>query len=144
VNAKRLEQLANWTDKNGTGIGFDSSAGFVLPNGATISPDASWVNLNKWNVLSDAQKAKFAPMCPDFVVEIASPSDDLVTLQNKMQEYVDNGTSLGWLLGWLIDRASRQVYIYLPDRDLEILDNPVKVNGDPLLTGFNLDLTKIW
>jgi Uma2 family endonuclease len=140
VNAKRLEQLANWTDKNGTGIGFDSSAGFILPNGATISPDASWVNLNKWNVLSDAQKAKFAPMCPDFVVEIASPSDDLVTLQNKMQEYVDNGTSLGWL----IDRASRQVYIYLPDRDLEILDNPVKVNGDPLLAGFNLDLTKIW
>lgn len=139
-NFKLIQQLANWTDRDGTGIGFDSSAGFVLPNGATRSPDASWVNLDKWNVLSDAQKAKFAPICPDFVVEIASPSDDLVNLQNKMQEYIDNGASLGWL----IDRASRQVYIYLPDRDQEILNNPVKVNGDPLLTGFHLDLTKIW
>lgn len=139
-NAKLIQQLANWTDRDGTGVEFDSSAGFVLPNGATKSPDASWVNLNKWHALSKAQKAKFAPICPDFVVEIASPSDDLITLQNKMQEYIDNGAALGWL----IDRPSRRVYIYVPNKDVEILDNPATVNGDPLLAGFVLDLTKIW
>ncbi|MEO0835691.1 MAG: Uma2 family endonuclease [Cyanobacteria bacterium J06642_3] len=155
-NAKLIQQLANWTDRDGTGVEFDSSAGFVLPNGATRSPDASWVSLNKWNSLCDQQKAKFAPICPDFVVEIASPSDDLVTLQNKvtsdpappegarerarMQEYIDNGASLGWL----IDRSSLRVYIYAPNQDIEILNNPAKVSGDPLLVGFTLDLTKIW
>ena len=93
-NFKLIQELANWTDRDDTDIGFDSSAGFVLSNGGTKSPDASWVNLAKWNALSEAQKAKFAPICSDFVVEIASPSDDLVTLQNKMQEYIDNGASL--------------------------------------------------
>ncbi|MDJ0636324.1 MAG: Uma2 family endonuclease [Xenococcaceae cyanobacterium MO_188.B29] len=139
-NFKLIQQLANWTDKDGTGIGFDSSAGFILPNGATRSPDASWIKLSKWNALSDEQKAKFAPICPDFVVEIRSPSDSLKTLQDKMQEYIENGASLGWL----IDRKDRQVYIYIPNKDVECLDNPVTVSGGSLLVGFNLDLTKIW
>lgn len=139
-NFKLIQQLANWTDLDGTGIGFDSSAGFVLPSGATRSPDASWINLTKWNTLSDSQKAKFAPICPDFVVEIRSPSDDLEVLQNKMQEYLDNGS----VLGWLIDRAARQIYIYRSSELVETLDNPATVKGDPLLVGFELDLTKIW
>lgn len=139
-NAKLMQQLANWTDKDGTGIEFDSSAGFILPNGAIRSPDASWVKLTKWNALSDAQKAKFAPLCPDFVVEIRSPSDNLKSLQDKIQEYIDNGVSLGWL----INRKNRQVYIYRPDQDLECLNNPVMVSGNSVLPGFNLDLTKIW
>ena len=139
-NFKLIQQLANWTDRDGTGIGFDSSAGFILPNGATRSPDASWIKLTKWNTLSNEQKAKFAPICPDFVVEIMSPSDDLETLQNKMQEYIDNSASMGWL----IDRSSRKIYIYLPNKNVEILENPVTVKGDPLLVGFELDLTKIW
>lgn len=139
-NAKLIQQLANWTDRDGTGVEFDSSAGFILPNGATRSPDASWINLFKWNALTDAQKAKFAPICPDFVVEIASPSDDLVTLQNKMQEYIDNSASLGWL----IDRSSRRIYVYVPNQDVKILDNPATIKGDPLLAGFVLDLTKVW
>lgn len=139
-NAKLMQQLANWTDKDATGIEFDSSAGFVLPNGATRSPDASWIKLVKWNALSDTQKAKFAPICPDFVVEIKSPSDDLKTLQNKMKEYINNGASVGWL----IDRSSRRFYIYRPNQDVEVLDNPVTVKDDFLLVGFELDLTKIW
>ncbi len=139
-NAKLMQQLANWTDEDGTGIEFDSSAGFILPNGATRSPDASWIKLSKWNALSDEQKAKFAPICPDFVVEISSPSDSLKVLQDKMQEYIENGASLGWL----IDRKDRQVYIYSPNKDVECLDNPVTVSGGSLLVGFNLDLTKIW
>jgi Uma2 family endonuclease len=139
-NFTLIQQLANWTDRDATGIGFDSSAGFILPNGATRSPDASWIKLTKWNALSDEQKAKFAPICPDFVVEIRSPSDDLISLQDKMQEYIDNGASLGWL----IDRKNRQIYIYCPNKKVECLDNPTTVSGNSVLSGFSLDLTKIW
>ncbi|MDJ0897423.1 MAG: Uma2 family endonuclease [Xenococcus sp. MO_188.B8] len=139
-NFKLIQQLANWTDKDGTGIGFDSSAGFMLSNGATRSPDASWIKLTKWDALSDAQQAKFAPICPDFVVEIRSASDKLKPLQDKMLEYIDNGASLGWL----IDRKNRQVYIYTPNKEVQCLDHPLTVSGDSLLVGFNLDLTKIW
>lgn len=139
-NFKLIQQLANWTDRDGSGIGFDSSAGFALPNGSTRSPDASWIKLTKWNSLSAQQKTKFAPICPDFVVELRSPSDNLKMLQDKMQEYIDNGVSLGWL----IDRTTRQVYIYTPDSEVKSLDNPQTISGEPILSGFVLDLTKIW
>lgn len=139
-NFKLIQQLANWTDRDGSGIGFDSSAGFALPNGSTRSPDASWIKLTKWNSLSAQQKTKFAPICPDFVVELRSPSDNLKMLQDKMQEYIDNGVSLGWL----IDRTTRQVYIYTPDSEVKSLDNPQTISGEPILSGFVLDLAKIW
>lgn len=133
-------QLGNWTEQDGTGIGFDSSTGFTLPNGAMRSPDASWIELKRWNALTDAQKASFAPICPSFVIELRSSSDRLIKLQEKMQEYIDNGASLGWL----IDRQNRKVYIYRPNREVEILDNPEAVNGNPELPGFVLRMTKIW
>lgn len=139
-NFKLIQQLANWTDRDGSGIGFDSSAGFALPNGSTRSPDASWIKLTKWNSLSAQQKTKFAPICPDFVVELRSPSDNLKMLQDKMQEYIDNGVSLGWL----IDRTTRQVYVYTPDSEVKSLDNPQTISGEPILSGFVLDLAKIW
>lgn len=139
-NAKLMQQLANWTDIDGTGIEFDSSAGFILPNGATRSPDASWIKLSQWNALSKKEKTKFAPVCPDFVVEIRSPSDSLKLLKDKMQEYIDNGASLGWL----IDREKRQLYIYSPNKNVQRLDNPAIVSGDPVLPGFKLNLAKIW
>ncbi|MHC5734643.1 Uma2 family endonuclease [Nostoc sp.] len=133
-------QLGNWTEQDGTGIGFDSSTGFTLPNGAMRSPDASWIELERWNALTDAQKASFAPICPSFVIELRSSSDRLIKLQDKMQEYIDNGA----LLGWLIDRQKRKVYIYRPNRELEILDNPEAVSGNPELPGFVLRMGKIW
>lgn len=133
-------QLGNWTEQDGTGIGFDSSAGFTLPNGAMRSPDASWIELERWNALTDAQKASFAPICPSFVIELRFLSDRLNKLQEKMQEYIDNGTSLGWL----IDRQNRKVYIYRPNREVEILDNPEAVSGNPELPGFILRMGKIW
>ena len=139
-NAKLMQQLSNWTDRDASGIEFDSSAGFILPNGATRSPDASWITLTRWNSLSAEQKTKFAPICPDFVVELRSPSDSLKVLQDKLQEYIDNGASLGWL----IDRTTHQVYIYTPDSEIKCLDNPQAISGDPVLSSFILDLTKIW
>jgi Uma2 family endonuclease len=139
-NIKISQQLANWADQDGTGETFDSSAGFTLPNGATRSPDASWIRLNRWNALSEEQKASFAPTCPDFVIELRSASDTLSSLQDKMQEYIANGA----LLGWLIDRKNRNVYIYRPNQEPQVLENPETVSGDPELPGFVLRLAKIW
>jgi Uma2 family endonuclease len=139
-NFKLIQQLANWTDADGTGIGFDSSTGFKLPNGAERSPDAAWVKLERWNALTPEQQKKFAPICPEFVVELRSASDSLEPLKTKMQEYIDNGV----LLGWLIDRKNRQVYIYRPGVAVECLGNPASVSGESVLPGFVLDLSKIW
>jgi Uma2 family endonuclease len=139
-NIKIAQQLANWADQDGTGETFDSSAGFTLPNGATRAPDASWIKLERWNALTEEQKASFAPICPDFVIELRSSSDTLSGLQNKMQEYIDNGASLGFL----IDRKNRNVHIYRPNQEPEILDNPETVSGEPELPGFVLQMAKIW
>jgi Uma2 family endonuclease len=133
-------QLFNWTKQDGTGRGFDSSTGFTLPNGATVSPDISWVKLERWNALSKDSRAKFAPISPDFVVELRSKSDTLKDLQKKMQQYMDNGVRLGWL----IDRKQRQVYVYRPGVPVQQLDNPETVSGDPELPGFVLKLEEIW
>jgi Uma2 family endonuclease len=133
-------QLWVWAEQNGMGIGFDSSAGFTLPNGATRSPDASWIKLERWNALTAAEQASFAPICPDFAIELRSASDTLISLQTKMQEYIDNGASLGWL----IDHKNRQVYIYRPDQSPEVLEQPELVTGDPELSGFALKMAKIW
>ncbi|NEO81230.1 Uma2 family endonuclease [Moorena sp. SIO4G3] len=139
-NFKLIQQLANWTDEDGTGIGFDSSTGFKLPNGAERSPDAAWIKLEHWDTIPTEKQERFAPICPDFVVELRSPSDKLQTLQNKMTEYIDNGAKLGWL----IDRKHRGVYVYRPGVEIEQLDNPATVSGEAVLPGFVLKLSKIW
>jgi Uma2 family endonuclease len=139
-NFNLAAQLWNWTEQDGTGIGFDSSAGFTLPNGAIRSPDASWIKMEPWNALTAEQKASFAPICPDFVIELRSSSDTLTSLQDKMQEYLANGA----LLGWLIDRKNRTVHIYRPSQEVEILANPETVSGDPELLGFALQMARIW
>jgi Uma2 family endonuclease len=139
-NIKISQQLANWADQSGLGEAFDSSTSFTLPNGATRSPDASWIKLSRWNALSDEQKASFAPICPDFVIELRSSSDTLSSLQDKMQEYVDNGA----LLGLLIDRKNQTVHVYRPNQTPEVLDAPSSVSAEPELPGFTLQMAKIW
>jgi Uma2 family endonuclease len=139
-NMKIAYQVANWAEQDGTGETFDSSAGFTLPNGAIRSPDAAWIKLERWNSLTENQKASFAPICPDFVIELRSASDRLTTLQDKMQEYIDNGA----LLGFLIDRKARTVHLYRPQQSAQILENPAEVQGDPELPGFTLIMSKIW
>jgi Uma2 family endonuclease len=139
-NGRLNQQLFNWTDADGTGIAFDSSTGFKLPNGADRSPDASWIKLERWDALTDEEKRKFPPICPDFVIELLSPSDSLKTTQEKMQEYIDNGVRLGLL----INRKSRQVEIYRPGKEVEVLESPATVSGEDVLKGFVLNLGMIW
>ena len=139
-NFDLIVQLGIWTRQNGTGIGFDSSAGFTLPNGAMKSSDAAWIKLEKWHTLTPEQHQKFAPICPDFIIELRSPSDNLQPLKDKLQEYIDNGVSLGWL----IDRKNRKVYIYRPNSEVECLDNPATLSGESILPEFVLQLSTIW
>ncbi|MTJ54107.1 Uma2 family endonuclease [Anabaena sp. UHCC 0253] len=139
-NARITQQVMNWTDADGTGIAFDSSTCFKLPNGADRSPDASWIKLERWDALTDEEKQKFPPICPDFVIELLSPSDSLKTTQEKMREYIDNGVGLGIL----INRKSRQVEIYRPGKEVEVLDSPTTVSGEDVLKGFVLNLGMIW
>lgn len=139
-NFSLIGYFFNWTEQDGNGIGFDSSTVFELPNGAKRSPDLAWVKNEKWNALSKIEQEKFPPICPDFVVELRSPSDSLNALQEKMREYVENGASLGWL----IDPREKKVHVYRKDGTIEILENPKVVVGEPFLKGFELSLVKIW
>ena len=139
-NFRIVQQLGNWADREETGEVFDSSAGFLLPNGAIRSPDAAWIKGERWDALSEAQKSSFAPICPDFVVELRSASDTLISLMEKMEEYRENGA---WL-GLLIDRQSRRVHVYREGRSPEILENPDAVSCDPELPGFALQMAKVW
>ncbi|HJS25345.1 MAG TPA: Uma2 family endonuclease [Pyrinomonadaceae bacterium] len=133
-------QLTAWTINDGSGVCFDSSTIFALPNNARRSPDASWVRRERWDSLSERQKEGFAPICPDFVVELRSPGDRLATLRSKMLEYTANGASMGWL----IDPFKQRVYVYRPGEELVILENPEIVSGDPLLQGFQLKTDGLW
>jgi Uma2 family endonuclease len=139
-NANLTRQLDTWATKDGSGVSCDSSTIFALPNGARRSPDASWVKHAKFDDLSERQQEGFAPICPDFVAELRSPSDSLPTLHRKMLEYIANGA----LMGWLIDPLKRRVYVYRPNEELLVLENPQVVSGDPLLPGFVLEMQRLW
>ncbi|GAX44762.1 hypothetical protein NIES4075_57810 [Tolypothrix sp. NIES-4075] len=140
-NFSLIGQLAVWIEKTGLGIGFDSSTGFTLPNGAVYSPDASWVSNEKWEALTQIQQEEeFSPLAPDFVVELRSSSDSLKKLREKMQEYISNGVRLGWLL----DPKNKTVEIFRLGKEVEILESPTTVSGEDVLPGFELNLNKLW
>jgi Uma2 family endonuclease len=138
-NADLIFQLKNWNRQQKTGLVFDSSTGFKLPNGADRAPDASWVARRRWDELTPEQRQKFPPLCPDFVVELCSPSDVLKTVQAKMREYLENGAQLGWLL----DPETERVEIYRPERAVEVLRSPATLSGEQVLPGFVLDVAAV-
>ena len=138
-NSELTYQLQAWSRQNNLGKAFDSNGGFTLPNGAVRAPDASWLKLERWEALTQGQRQKFLPLCPDFVVELRSPTDSVKQLQAKMQEYIDNGARLGWL----IDPKTRQVEIYRPNQDIEILENPLALSAEDVLPGFVLDMVQM-
>ncbi|GGB92221.1 Uma2 family endonuclease [Dyadobacter sediminis] len=136
-NLEIAAELVFWNKKNRSGKVFDSSTGFTLPNGAVRSPDVSWIRNERWNAISKEQQEVFAPLCPDFVIEIRSKSDGLKYLKDKMKEYIANGTSLGWL----IDRFDNKVYIYRLDKSVEVHNSlHIVLSGETVLPGFTLDL----
>jgi Uma2 family endonuclease len=143
TGVRNFELIGNfwaWSKKDGSGKGFDSSTVFSLPNGARRSPDLAWVLNERWEKLSKSDRAKFPPICPDFVVELRSPSDSLDFLREKMEEYVANGAQLGWL----IDPFERKVYVCRPGAGAEVLEDPETISGEPLLRGFTLDVRALW
>jgi Uma2 family endonuclease len=133
-------QVWFWNRQNGLGKAFDSSTGFKLPNGATRSPDVSWIKMERWNALTPEQRKRFLPLCPDFVIELVSESDDLADTQAKMREYIANGLRLGWL----INPKNKQVEIYRPNQEIEVLQSPANLSGENVLPGFILDLQPIF
>ena len=139
-NSGLTAQLYNWAEREGSGVVFDSSSGFILPNGAIRSPDVSWVKKSRLATLTPEQKQRFLPLCPDFVIELRSPSDNLIALQGKMREYIENGASLGWL----IDTETRQVLVFQPQKKLFSLEKPEVLSANEVLIGFELDMQKIW
>jgi Uma2 family endonuclease len=139
-NGRVFGQLFVWSEADGTGEAFDSSSGFTLPNGAIRSPDAAWILYERWNALTPEQQASFAPVVPDFVVELRSSSDTLVSLKEKMEEYIANGVRLGLL----IDRKNCQVHVYRANQKPEILDNPESVICEPEMPMFALKMPRIW
>lgn len=139
-NARLIAAFVNWAEKDGSGQFFDSSTEFILPNGAGRAPDLSWIRNERWLALTEKQQEQFPPLCPNFVVELRSPTDRLETLRTKMQEYAANGAELGWL----IDPRERKVHIFRPGLDPEVLENPQQVSGEPLLKGFVLDVQVLW
>ena len=140
-NALITAALTMWAEEDGSGVAFDSSGGFRLPNGAVRSPDAAWVRRERLAALTPEEKRRFLPLCPDFVIELRSPTDDLTTLQAKMEEYRANGDRLGWLL----DPAVRRIYVYrAEEEEVEVLDTPASLAGAPVLPGFTLSLGPVW
>lgn len=138
-NIKLSARLENWNETTNLGVGFDSSTGFRLPNGAIRSPDAAWVKLERWQALTAEQRKKYVPLCPDFVVELRSSSDYIEDVQAKLREYLENGVKLGWLL----DPETQTVEIYRPGQPVEVLTNPEQLSGETMLPGFVLKLAGI-
>ena len=139
-NADITMQLGVWAKRDGRGVAFGLDCGFRLPNNATRAPDAAWVSRSQLAGLSAKEKKKFLPLCPEFVIELRSPSDRLSDQKAKMEEYRENGV----LLGWLIDPLERQVYVYRPGHPVEQLDHPSSISADPELACFVLGLAEIW
>jgi Uma2 family endonuclease len=139
-NAKLTTRFSIWNEQTNLGEVFDSSTGYTLPNGASRSPDVSWIQKERWNALTPEQKNKFIPIAPDFVLELMSPSDRLRDIQVKMQEYIENQVKLGWL----IDPQNNHVEIYRIGQEKEVLESPSTLSGEGILPGFVLDLQFIW
>jgi Uma2 family endonuclease len=138
-NVKLSSRLETWAEEDGTGMAFDSSTMFKLPSGAFRSPDAAWVLLERWNLLSEEDQETFPPIAPDFVMELRSKSDSLRSLQDKMEEYLSNGVRLGFLL----NPQGKQVEVYRQGREKEVLENPIELSGEDVLPGLVLRLENI-
>jgi len=139
-NAELLADFVIWNRQAKLGVVFDSSTCFRLPRGGERSPDISWIQQSRWDALTSEQQRRFPPICPDFVLELLSPSDVLSRTQARMQEYLENGAKLGWLL----NPEDKQAEIYRLGEAIEVSNAPERLAGDPVLPGFTLNLSWLW
>ncbi len=139
-NAAIITALGAWAEQDGRGYVFDSSTGFTLPDGSIRSPDAAWIEAARWDVLSEAEKNRFSPLCPDFIVELRSPSDDMTALEVKMEQWITNGAKLAWL----IDPVEQAVSLYRSCESPETHLQPTSVRGNDPIAGFELIMARIW
>jgi Uma2 family endonuclease len=139
-NATLIARFVIWNEQESLGVVFDSSTCFRLPGGGDRSPDVAWVEKSRWDVLTPEQQRKFPPICPDFVLELLSPTDNITTTRKKMQEYLSSGIRLGWL----IDAEQKQVEIYRPGQAVEVPLTPTELSGESVLPGFTLKLDWLW
>ncbi len=139
-NSYLNRKLGNWAEETNNGEVFDAQTFFRLDNSAKRMPDVAWLKTKRWNSLTREEQEGVIPFAPDFVIELRSKSDVLKDLKEKMQEYIENGVSLGWL----ISPQTKQVFVYRPNKEVEILENPKEISGELFLDGFRLDLKEIW
>lgn len=139
-NANLIIDFGIWNRRKKLGQIFDSSTGFKLPLGSKRSPDVAYIQQERWDKLTQEEKEKFPPIAPDFVLELKSKTDSLKQVQKKMEEYMDNGVKLGWL----INPEKKQVEVYRQEQEKEVLDNPQILSGEDILPEFRLDLALIW
>ena len=138
-NGDLFGQIWYWNRQSKLGVVFDSSTGFTLPSNAKRSPDVTWIEISRWNELTQLQQRKFAPIAPDFVLELLSPNDRLEDVQLKMKEYRECGLKLGWL----IYPDEKRVEIYRLERETEILIAPQSLSGENLMPGLVVELDEI-
>jgi Uma2 family endonuclease len=132
--------LDEWTELDGRGVAFESNGGFTLPDGSMRAADVAWVARTRWEALTDAEQSRYAPLCPDFVIELRSPNDSLSQLKTKMEHWIANGAQLGWL----IDPENKTVSLYRPGEEPEILAHPTSVQGSGVMAGFELVMARVW
>ena len=140
MNSRITRLLDEWAEEDGRGVAFDSNGGFTLPDGSMRAADAAWVDRKKWDALSARDQERFAPLCPDFVIELRSPNDSLTELKTKMEHWITNGARLGWL----IDPENKAVSIYRPGEQPEVLTHPTSVQGNGVMAGFELVMARVW
>lgn len=140
INMRLGRILDEWAEQDGRGVAFDSNGGFTLPDGSVRAADAAWVALSRWEALTERQRTSFAPLCPDFVIELRSPSDRLEDLADKMELWMANGAQIGWM----VDPVERTVVIYRQGDELEFLHDPTSVQGTGIVAGFELVMGRVW
>ena len=140
MNSRITRLLDEWAEEDGRGAAFDSNGGFTLPDGSMRAADAAWVDRKKWDALSARDQERFAPLCPDFVIELRSPNDSLTELRTKMEHWITNGARLGWL----IDPENKAISIYRPGEEPEVLTHPTSVQGNGVMAGFELVMARVW
>ena len=140
MNSRVTRLLDEWAEQDGRGVAFDSNGGFTLPDCSMRAADAAWIELKRWVALIAEDQAMYAPLCPDFVIELRSPNDSLTELKAKMEHWIANGARLGWL----IDPESKTVYVYRPGELVDVLVEPSSVQGDGVVAGFEVGMARVW